>query len=314
MGVRDGEARARRRAPADRARPTATRISPGSAAPELDGALVDPLLGADGALPDPRGRRAPARPAAHVRRPWRRRPPQPVALRPAALDRGSPGPAIPIIDSTHIVEYRGGGYPLSSVLVEDAITHHHVISPTLRDWMVEDAGRRRRQGGDGAPRRPHRGAEGRRVPRSRAGGRAVHRRVRRSDGTTEGARGVRRRWRTGCAAAAARCASSCTATASSRPGSTTSSRATASTDVVVRRDSTVPVDQTLDEAHLLVVTSHNEGLTLTTLEAIAHGVPVVSTDVGAQSDIIPPTCARSRAMPTGLSAKLADARRGSRRR
>jgi len=60
------------------------------------------------------------------------------------------------------------------------------------------------------------------------------------------------------------------------------------TEVVERRDSTVPVDRTLDEAHVLVVTSHNEGLTLTTLEAITHGVPVVSTDVGAQSDIIPP--------------------------
>jgi glycosyltransferase involved in cell wall biosynthesis len=36
-----------------------------------------------------------------------------------------------------------------------------------------------------------------------------------------------------------------------------------------------------------VVTSHNEGLTLTTLEAISHGVPVVSTDVGAQSDLVP---------------------------
>nr|WP_279587852.1 glycosyltransferase [Microbacterium ulmi] len=56
---------------------------------------------------------------------------------------------------------------------------------------------------------------------------------------------------------------------------------------IVRRDSSTPVDVTLDEAHVLVVTSHNEGLTLTTLEAIAHGVPVISTDVGAQSDIIP---------------------------
>jgi glycosyltransferase involved in cell wall biosynthesis len=57
--------------------------------------------------------------------------------------------------------------------------------------------------------------------------------------------------------------------------------------VVERRDSSIPVDKTLDEAHVLVVTSHNEGLTLTTLEAISHGVPVISTDVGAQSDIIP---------------------------
>jgi glycosyltransferase involved in cell wall biosynthesis len=56
---------------------------------------------------------------------------------------------------------------------------------------------------------------------------------------------------------------------------------------IVRRTSDTPVAETLDEAHVLVVSSHNEGLTLTTLEAIAHGVPVISTDVGAQSDIIP---------------------------
>lgn len=56
---------------------------------------------------------------------------------------------------------------------------------------------------------------------------------------------------------------------------------------ILRRTSGTPVTVTLDEAHVLVVSSHNEGLTLTTLEAIAHGVPVVSTDVGAQSDVIP---------------------------
>ena len=59
-------------------------------------------------------------------------------------------------------------------------------------------------------------------------------------------------------------------------------------DVVIRRDSSVPVERTFDQAHVLAVTSHNEGLTLTTLEAVAHGVPVVSTDVGAQSDVVPP--------------------------
>jgi glycosyltransferase involved in cell wall biosynthesis len=58
-------------------------------------------------------------------------------------------------------------------------------------------------------------------------------------------------------------------------------------DRIERRDSHVPVTRTLEEAHLLVVPSHNEGLTLTTLEAVEHGVPVVSTDVGAQRDIIP---------------------------
>jgi glycosyltransferase involved in cell wall biosynthesis len=61
------------------------------------------------------------------------------------------------------------------------------------------------------------------------------------------------------------------------------------TGAIERRTSQVPVSETLDESHLLVVSSHNEGLTLTTLEAVTMGVPVLSTNVGAQSDIIPDT-------------------------
>ena len=82
---------------------------------------------------------------------------------------------------------------------------------------------------------------------------------------------------------------------------------------IVRRDSSVPVSQTLDEAHVLVVTSHNEGLTLTTLEAIAHGVPVVSTDVGAQSDIVPRRALVSRKAHRAV-ARGCSRRRGARRR
>jgi glycosyltransferase involved in cell wall biosynthesis len=74
------------------------------------------------------------------------------------------------------------------------------------------------------------------------------------------------------------------------------------TSVIERRDSSVPVDRTMSDAHLLVVSSHNEGLTLTTLEAIAHGVPVVSTDVGAQSDIVPPRALAPRTAPRAVRA------------
>ena len=45
-------------------------------------------------------------------------------------------PGIPIIDSTHIVEYTGGGYPLSSAIASKSITTHHVISPSLARWMT----------------------------------------------------------------------------------------------------------------------------------------------------------------------------------
>jgi glycosyltransferase involved in cell wall biosynthesis len=74
------------------------------------------------------------------------------------------------------------------------------------------------------------------------------------------------------------------------------------TDVIVRRGSSVPVGETLEEAHVLVVPSHNEGLTLTTLEALAHGVPVVSTDVGAQSDIVPARALAPRTVHRAVSS------------
>ncbi|GAA2003850.1 glycosyltransferase [Microbacterium ulmi] len=193
-------------------------------------------------------------------------------------------PGIPIIDSTHIVEYRGGGYPGSSVMVDGAITKHHVISPSLARWMIDvqevpaekvvlaplggltvapkDA--RFRPRGD----EPFTVAFIGRMARQKA-----------PEVFIETAKSLSRL---------------------DRPFRFVmhgdGDMATWVDDLIrshglegriVRRDSSTPVDVTLDEAHVLVVTSHNEGLTLTTLEAIAHGVPVISTDVGAQSDIIP---------------------------
>ncbi len=194
-------------------------------------------------------------------------------------------PGLPIVDSTHIVEYRGGGFPHSSVRVEEAITRHHVISPTLERWMVQTQGVAPERvvmaplGGltadsQDAQFRPRREGEPftvafiGRMARQKAPEvflamahrlRADHDELRfimHGDGELAS-------WVDDLLAAY------------DLDG------------VVERRDSSIPVDATLDEAHVLVVTSYNEGLTLTTLEAITHGVPVISTDVGAQSDIIP---------------------------
>ena len=52
------------------------------------------------------------------------------------------------------------------------------------------------------------------------------------------------------------------------------------------RDTAVPVSATLADADVLVVSSDNEGLTLTTFEATRAGVPVISTDVGAQASLV----------------------------
>ncbi|MEV8369417.1 glycosyltransferase [Microbacterium sp. NPDC064584] len=195
-------------------------------------------------------------------------------------------PGMPIIDSTHIVEYRGGGFPHSSVRVEEVITTHHVISPTLQRWMVQsqgvaaekvvmaplagltvaDAESTFRAKDDAAPFTV---AFIGRMARQKAPEvfLAMVHRLRTED--------VPLRFIMHGDGELASWVDDLIAAYGLR-------------DAVERRGSAVPVDQTLAEAHVLVVTSHNEGLTLTTLEAISHGLPVVSTDVGAQSDIIPP--------------------------
>ncbi|MBZ4487083.1 glycosyltransferase [Microbacterium sp. cx-55] len=193
-------------------------------------------------------------------------------------------PNIPIVDSTHIVEYRGGGYPLSSAMVEEVITAHHVISPSLARWMTDVQRIDPKKivmaplGGltvdvstpvfrDRAPDESFVVAFVGRISRQKAPEVFVSmaRRMRglpnvefimHGDGELSSwlddvirSQGMEGRIR--------------------------------------RRNSSVAVSMTLDEAHVLVVPSHNEGLTLTSLEAIAHGVPVVSTAVGGQGDLIP---------------------------
>lgn len=200
-------------------------------------------------------------------------------------------PGIPVVDSTHIVEYRGGGYPASAVMATPAITTHHVISPALSRWMTDvqkidprkvvmaplvgltvgEAEGAVRPRGDGAFTVAFVG----RMARQKApevfveAAKHVHaadpsiRFIMHGDGELAG-------WVDDLIAAAHL------------------------TDVIERRDSSAPVADTYAQADVLLVTAHNEGLTLTTLEAIAAGVPVISTDVGAQSDIVPAWALTSR--------------------
>lgn len=194
-------------------------------------------------------------------------------------------PGLPIIDSTHIVEYTGGGYPLSSAIASRSMTTHHVISPSLARWMTEvqdipadrvvmaplggltvkpkDAVFRARAEGD-----LFTVAFIGRLARQKAPEvyLAMARRLKRQGHTLRfilHGDGELSDWVDDIIQAEGLSAD------------------------IVRRTSDTPVSQTLDEAHVLVIASHNEGLTLTTLEAVAHGVPVISTDVGAQRDIIP---------------------------
>ena len=201
-------------------------------------------------------------------------------------------PNLPIVDSTHIVEYRGGGYPVSSALVADVISTHHVISPALARWMTEvqnvdparvvmapligltanpEGSAFREKASDETFTVAFIGRMSRQkapevfieiVARAKKAGLGL-RYIMHGDGELSGltddlivAEGLE--------------------------------------GVIERRDSSVPVSHTLAEAHLLVIPSHNEGLTLTTFEALAAGVPVISTNVGAQSDIVPPEALSSR--------------------
>lgn len=194
-------------------------------------------------------------------------------------------PELPIVDSTHIVEYRGGGYPFSSAQVTENITRHHVISPALKAWMVDVQGI--------APEKvvmaPLVGltsVKDEPVYRSRQPGEAftvsfIGRMTRQKAPEVFAAmvKQIRDTHRD------ARFIMHGDGELSSWVDDVI--RMMGLTDVILRRTSAEPVEETLRESHLLVVSSHNEGLTLTTLEAIAMGVPVVSTDVGAQSDLVP---------------------------
>ncbi|EFQ81793.1 glycosyltransferase, group 1 family protein [Aeromicrobium marinum DSM 15272] len=194
-------------------------------------------------------------------------------------------PDVPTVDSTHIVEYRGGGFPVSAVLADHSIDLHHVISPSLAAWMVDTQ----------------------RVPAEKVvmaplGGLTVEAADQafrpRPDGRPFTVAFVGRLARQKApevfVAAAARARSRGSDVrfilhghGELAPWVDDLVDRAGLQDVLERRSGDVPVVRTLEDSDLLAVTSHNEGLTLTTLEAVAHGVPVISTDVGAQSDLVP---------------------------
>lgn len=59
-------------------------------------------------------------------------------------------------------------------------------------------------------------------------------------------------------------------------------------DVIERRALDFSVRETYHDADALLVSSINEGITLTSIEAISAGVPVISANVGSQETLIPP--------------------------
>lgn len=192
-------------------------------------------------------------------------------------------PALPIVDSLHIVEYLGGGYPGISAQYDAFIDMHHVISPELVRWLAEVQGLAKEKitlaplttlsagaaqdfkGRD--TRSPFTIAFVGRLSRQKRPDvflMLAHRLKRASlpfraimhgDGEMrEVVDGLIDRF--------------------------------GLRNTIDQRYENTPVSETLAETDLLVITSINEGLTLTTFEAIAAGVPVLSADVGSQRTIV----------------------------
>lgn len=192
-------------------------------------------------------------------------------------------PDLPVVDSLHIVEYLGGGYPGLAVRFDEFIDVHHVISPQLVEWLthvqnverdkltlapltaltVDQIGGFARRASDA----PFTIAFVGRLSRQKRPDvflGLVHelrkrklrfRAILHGDGEMrEIVDGLLDRFDLA--------------------------------DLIEQRFEDTPVADTLAESDVLVVTSINEGLTLTTFEAVAAGIPVISTDVGSQRTIV----------------------------
>ncbi|WP_258333099.1 glycosyltransferase [Bifidobacterium asteroides] len=192
-----------------------------------------------------------------------------------------------IVDSLHILEYHDrGGYPNQSVSRDPYIDLHHVISPQLQDWLVNHHGIAAKKvvmaplvgltADQMHPRYKDRVQQG--VFHVAFVGRMT--RQKRPEAFINVAKEMERRF----------------------PGRFRFiMHGSGDMDlevrkllekydldhVVERRDVSQPVSATYDWADALLITSINEGITLTTIEAISRGMPVLSTDVGSQSTLVP---------------------------
>lgn len=195
-------------------------------------------------------------------------------------------PFLHIEDSTHIAEYRGGGFVRPSIENDAHIDLHHVISPQLVD-LYTDAGIQPEKIAF-KPLTDLSLASGDRAQKANAPGR---------DRTvlTVGFLGrfsMQKRPYLFVATAAAlthlaRESFRFIMQGSGELDSTIDEYIARyrMTDVIERRP-WAPADRLLADLDVLLVPSENEGLTLTALEADAHRVLVVSTDVGSQRSVI----------------------------
>lgn len=192
-------------------------------------------------------------------------------------------PGVHVEDSTHIAEYRGGGFVHSSLEQSDLIDLHHVISPELYEVYLRAGVSPERialhpltgfttgsiQVAAGHPRDsgPLRvGFLGRLSPQKRP---YLFQRVAAVLSVTD---------RSGFAFVMQ-------GSGELQSLVDRDEKCLNLSDFVTRRD-WGPVSEFLEQVDVLLVSSDNEGLTLTTLEADAAGVLVLSSDVGSQRSVV----------------------------
>lgn len=197
-------------------------------------------------------------------------------------------PQTRIVDSLHIVEYYfHGGFPKESVAHDEWIDLHHVISPQLEHWLINDHQIAPEKVVD-APlvgltadaKTPSFKERDKTKPFTVAYiGRMV--RQKRPEAFILAAKAVN-------AAYPGKVRFIMQGNGDMDAFSDMMIKRYGLEGVIERRALDAPVAQTYRDADALLISSINEGITLTSIEAISAGVPVLSANVGSQETLIPP--------------------------
>lgn len=197
-------------------------------------------------------------------------------------------PQTRIVDSLHIVEYYfHGGFPKESVAHDEWIDLHHVISPQLEHWLINDHQIAPEKVVD-APlvgltadaKTPSFKERDKTKPFTVAYiGRMV--RQKRPEAFILAAKAVN-------AAYPGKVRFIMQGNGDMDAFSDMMIKRYGLEEVIERRALDAPVAQTYRDADALLISSINEGITLTSIEAISAGVPVLSANVGSQETLIPP--------------------------
>lgn len=193
-------------------------------------------------------------------------------------------PGIRTVDSLHVIEWRTGGFVELAVKLSNAIDMHHVISPQLRDYMVlqRDVPKERvslaplyglsevgtAPKAEKDPGRPFTVSFVGRLSQQKRPYLFLRYAAQLRRSTEQNVRFILH----GSGALAEE-----TSWLVAKYGLS---------DCLELRQPPRSVDDTLADSDLLVISSDNEGLTLTTFEATAKDVAVLSTDVGSQASLV----------------------------